>query len=103
MKLPRTVTFRNHSRPRVVDVEGQQASPVSLPNPDLLRTHAALGNVLYTSGVVNIFDQILGPLDVKRPDLDSLPRVDPDGISFWKDVVDEAPDLHHLARLLGVV
>ena len=104
MKLPKIVTFRKDSGPRVVDIEGQQASPVNPPSRELLRMHATLGSVLYTSRVVGIFDRIhLNPLDVEQPNVGELHLPDPDGMSFWKDLVDAGgPDLHHLARLLGV-
>ncbi|KAI1794483.1 hypothetical protein LXA43DRAFT_997405 [Ganoderma leucocontextum] len=100
MTLPKSVTFRDHSG--AVAVDGQPAPPVSLPNRKLLCMHAALGSVLYTSGVAGIFDRILDILDPKRPDVGDLPVPDPDGVSFWKDLVDAVPDLNHLARLLGI-
>ncbi|KAI1792813.1 hypothetical protein LXA43DRAFT_1060492 [Ganoderma leucocontextum] len=91
--LPDTVTFEDHSGG--VDDNGQLVPPVSLPSRELLRMHAALGGALYASGVPDIFDRILNFTGEKRRDVGDLPLPTPDGLSFWKDVVDpdSSPDL----------
>ncbi|PIL26590.1 hypothetical protein GSI_12348 [Ganoderma sinense ZZ0214-1] len=113
--LPRTVTFEDlHLAP--------SSSPqprASLPSRELLRGHAALGSVLYADGaaLASVFERIEEPLSRERPDESELPVPDPDGASFWRDlVVDDGgtdldqgaslaecePDLDEFARVLGV-
>ena len=74
--------------------------------------HAALASVLYTTGLASMFERIEDTLDRERPDVRDLPVPDPDGASFWRDVVagpggaghgeDLAKDLKDFARVLGV-
>ncbi|KAM5539554.1 hypothetical protein V8D89_006663 [Ganoderma adspersum] len=86
--LPRTVTFQDLSA-------GPGSSPpsISLPSQALLRAHAALGRVLYASGAASIFERIedeesfLDPCASPGVRALRLPVPDPDGASFWRDLV----------------
>ena len=68
--------------------------------------HAALASVLYATGAVSVFERIEDTLDRKWPDVQDLPVPDPDGVSFWRDVVadgvDPGKDLEGFARVLEV-
>ena len=86
--LPRTVTFQDLTP----NPSPSRASPTSLPSPQLLRVHAALGRVLYATGAASLFERIEDEepfLDPERPDVRApkLPVPDPDGASFWQDLV----------------
>ena len=107
----RTVTFQDLSTPADRAPSGSQAQhAVSLPNPELLTMHAALASVLYATGLASVFERIEDTLDRERPGVQDLPVPDPDGVSFWRDVVagdaghgeDPARDLEDFARVLGV-
>ena len=97
--LPETVTFHDHTNASgTIDLgtDGHPSlpSPVSLPNPELLRTHAVLGSMLHMSGVVDLFVGLVYTL--KRENVGSLPLPTPDGVSFWKDVIDPDGDMSRL-------
>ena len=99
--LPETVTFRDHTNASgtlELGADGHSplpsSSPVSLPNPELLRTHAVLGSMLHMSGVVDLFVGLVYTL--KRENVGSLPLPTPDGVSFWKDVIDPDGDMSRL-------
>ncbi|KAI1783480.1 hypothetical protein LXA43DRAFT_1046668 [Ganoderma leucocontextum] len=108
--LRHTVTLQDHTG-APVDGSGDGEKPVRniLPSRELLRMHAALGGVLYTTGLAGIFDWIENYPDRKSSDVGGLPLPvpDPDGASFWKGLVDAgansaSPNLNSLARLLGI-
>ena len=102
--LPEMVTFHDHTTTSgTLDLEAASRhsslpSPVSLPNPELLRTHALLGSVLHMSGVVDLFVGLVYTL--KRENVGGLPLPTPDGVSFWKDVVDPDGDMSRLDRFV---
>ncbi|KAI1786443.1 hypothetical protein LXA43DRAFT_897927 [Ganoderma leucocontextum] len=94
MTVPDTITFRDHSD--AVDDDGRRPRglQLQLPNRELLRAHAALGSVLYASGVAGIFDRIVYTMSFHRRDeVGDLPLPTPDGVSFWKEVVDSDGDV----------
>ncbi|PIL26585.1 hypothetical protein GSI_12343 [Ganoderma sinense ZZ0214-1] len=89
----------------------------SLPSRELLRAHAALGSVLYANdaALASVFEWIEEPLSCERLDVSELVVPDPDGASFWRDLVVDSgsagrsaslaecePDLDEFARVLGV-
>ena len=94
--LPRTVTFQDLTP----NPSPSRASPTSLPSPQLLRVHAALGRVLYATGAASLFERIedeepfLESDPCEHPDVHApkLPVPDPDGASFWRDLVVGAGD-----------
>ncbi|KAI1782908.1 hypothetical protein LXA43DRAFT_931991 [Ganoderma leucocontextum] len=96
MTVPDTITFRDHSG-AVVDDDDDGRRPglqLQLPKPELLRAHAALGSVLYASGVAGIFDRIVYTMSFHRRDeVGDLPLPTPDGVSFWQEVVDSDGDV----------
>nr|VWO99194.1 Polyamine oxidase (EC [Ganoderma boninense] len=92
--VPRTVTFQD------LDLApGSASSPPSaraaLPSRSLLRAHAALGSVLYanSAALARIFERIEEPMARERPDVRELPVPDPDGASFWGDLVVRVGDV----------
>ncbi|KAM5541915.1 hypothetical protein V8D89_004225 [Ganoderma adspersum] len=94
--LPETVTFHDHttaSGALHLDADGHPSPPpcVGLPNPELLRTHAVLGSVLHMSGVVDLFVSLVYTLE--REKVGNVPFPTPDGVSFWKDVIDPDGDV----------
>ena len=96
MTLPDAITFRDHGSDAADDdASGQPRAALQVPSRELLRTHAALGSVLYASGVVHLFDRILFRFNTgdRRDDLGDLSLPTPDGVSFWRDVVDEDEDV----------
>lgn len=89
---PHTVTFQD------LTPGPSRASSISLPSSELLQAHAARGRVLYATCAASIFERI----EDEEPILNScgdpgvrplrLPVPDPDGASFWRDLVVGAGD-----------
>lgn len=106
-KIPEglAITFKDHSTtsdevPSVtLNASGKRphdAVGVDLPDPDLVRLHAALADVLHMSGARHVFDLIsvrCGPC--------SPPVPSADGDSFMKDIVD--PVAHELWESVATI
>ena len=102
MRVPARITLEDHS----IEDDTAEAAPgpstrsrkrphsalgIDLPDPELLRLHAALTGVLRLSGAAVVFDDIKWCRGPGSPPVPSA-----DGAAFFKHIVDVEPNLLEL-------